>query len=289
MPEVANISQRYIEVNIPLKSAETSEILVAELSEIGYDTFAEYPDHLEAFIETESFDTAKLEEILAKYEALGVKEYTHLLMEDKNWNEEWEKNFEPVVVENKLRIRATFHQPDPTMQWEIVIDPKMSFGTGHHETTALVLANQIELDFKNKNVLDVGCGTGILSVFASMRGASHIIAIDNNPWCIENTTENLALNNVKNCEIRFGTISETVVESEKFDIILANITRNVVLTELPLYASHLKSGGLILLSGFFEHDLDEIFERTEPHGLEYVGRKNKNNWISPVFKKTLIV
>ncbi len=285
MPEITNISQRYIEVNIPLKSTEISEILVAELSEIGFDSFAEYPDHLEAFIETENFDTVALERVLAKYAESGVKDYSHCLMEDKNWNDEWEKNFEPVVVENKLRIRATFHPLDPTMTWEIVIDPKMSFGTGHHETTALVLANQTELDFVGKNVLDVGCGTGILSVFASMQGATNIIAIDNNPWCIENTTENLALNNIKNCEIRFGTISETVTETEKFDIILANITRNVVLTELPLYAGHLKSGGLLLLSGFFEHDLDEIFERTEPNGLEYLGRKNKNNWISPVFKK----
>lgn len=285
MPEIKPISQQYVEVNIPLKNAETSEILVAELSLVGYDSFAEYPDHLEAFIEKDKFGASTLEEILMKYEALGVKAYTHCLMEDKNWNEEWEKNFEPVIVENKLRIRATFHTPDPTMQWEIVIDPKMSFGTGHHETTALVLANQTALDFENKMVLDVGCGTGILSVFASMQGATTVVAIDNNPWCIENTTENLALNHINNCEIRFGTISETIAEKECFDVVLANITRNVVLNELPLYAQHLKKDGYLLLSGFFEHDLDEIFERTEPNGLEYLGRKNKNNWISPVFRK----
>jgi ribosomal protein L11 methyltransferase len=285
MPEIKPISQQYVEVNIPLKNAETSEILVAELSLVGYDSFAEYPDHLEAFIEKDKFGASTLEEILMKYEALGVKAYTHCLMEDKNWNEEWEKNFEPVIVENKLRIRATFHTPDPTMEWEIVIDPKMSFGTGHHETTALVLANQTALDFENKTVLDVGCGTGILSVFASMQGATTVVAIDNNPWCIENTTENLALNHISNCKIRFGTISETIAEKECFDVVLANITRNVVLNELPLYAQHLKKDGYLLLSGFFEHDLDEIFERTEPNGLEYLGRKNKNNWISPVFRK----
>ena len=285
MPEITSISQRYIEVTIPFKNTEISDILVAELSEIGYDTFAQYPDRLEAFVETEKYDSKELETVLAKYESFGVKEYSQILMEDKNWNEEWEKNFEPVVVENKLRIRATFHPADPSMKWEIVIDPKMSFGTGHHETTALVLANQTELDFVGKSVLDIGCGTGILSVFASMQGAVNIVAIDNNPWCIENTTENLGLNNIKNCDIRLGTISETVLEAEKFDIILANITRNVVLTELPIYANQLKSGGLILLSGFFEHDLDEIFERTEPNGLEYISHKNKNNWISPVFKK----
>ena len=285
MSEITNISQRYIEVTIPLKQAELSEILVAELSEIGYDSFAEYPERLEAFIETELFNSTKLEEVLNKYESSGVKNYTHLLMEDKNWNEEWEKNFEPVVIENKLRIRATFHPADPGMEWEIVIDPKMSFGTGHHETTALVMANQTEMLFENKTVLDVGCGTGILSVLASMKGASSIVAIDNNPWCIENTTENLGLNHIQNCDIRFGTVSETVSETELFDIILANITRNVVLTELPLYAAHLKQGGTLVLSGFFEHDLDEIFERTEPAGLIYQSRKNKNNWISPVFIK----
>jgi len=285
MSEITNISQLYIEVTIPLKQAELSEILVAELSEIGYESFAEYPDRLEAFIETDLFEPSKLEEVLAKYESSGVKEYSHLLMEDKNWNEEWEKNFEPVVIENKLRIRATFHPADPQMEWEIIIDPKMSFGTGHHETTALVMANQTEILFQDKTVLDVGCGTGILSVLASMKGASNIVAIDNNPWCIENTTENLTLNNIKNVDIRFGTITETVSENERFDIILANITRNVVLTELPLYAAALKSGGLLILSGFFEHDLEEIFERTEPAGLTYQSRKNKNNWISPVFIK----
>ena len=285
MSEVTSISQRYIEVTIPLKQTELSEILIAELSEIGYDSFAEYPDRLEAFIETELFTVSELENVLSKYESSGVKEYSHILMEDKNWNEEWEKNFEPVVIENKLRIRATFHPVDPTMEWEIVIDPKMSFGTGHHETTALVMANQTEMSFAGKTVLDVGCGTGILSVLASMKGAVNIIAIDNNPWCIENTTENLALNNISNCEIRFGTITETVNSEEKFDIILANITRNVVLTELHLYAACLKPQGTLVLSGFFEHDLDEIFERTEPVGLIYQSRKNKNNWISPVFTK----
>lgn len=285
MSEVTNISQRYIEVTIPIKQAELSEILVAELSQIGYDSFAEYPDRLEAFIETDLFHSSNLEEILRKYESSGVKEYSHILMEDKNWNEEWEKNFEPVVIENKLRIRATFHPIDPSMEWEIVIDPKMSFGTGHHETTALVMANQTEMSFTGKTVLDVGCGTGILSVLASMKGAVKIIAIDNNPWCIENTTENLSLNHIINCDIRFGTISETVNSEERFDIILANITRNVVLTELPLYAACLNSGGILVLSGFFEHDLDEIFEHTELCGLIYKTRKNKNNWISPVFTK----
>jgi ribosomal protein L11 methyltransferase len=285
MPEMSPISQQYIEVTIPLHSQEVSEILVAELSEIGYDTFAEYPDRLEAFVETEQFDTKSLESILAKYAQFGVKEYSHCLMEDKNWNEEWEKNFEPVIVEEKLRIRATFHAPDPTMTWEIVIDPKMSFGTGHHETTALVLANQTGIDFKDKTVLDVGCGTGILSVFASMAHARSIVAIDNNPWCIENTTENLGLNHIQNCEIRLGTISETIDKKERYDILLANITRNVVLTELPLYCEHLKTGGILILSGFFEYDLDEIFERTDQLPLTFLSKKNKNNWVSPVFIK----
>lgn len=279
------ISQQYIEVKIPLKNTEISEILVAELSEIGYDTFAEYPDHLEAFVETGHYDAKKLEKVLAKYESFGIKEYSHCLMEDKNWNEEWEKNFQPVVVENKLLIRATFHPSDPEMQWEIVIDPKMSFGTGHHETTALVLANQTEMDFQDKTVLDVGCGTGILSVFASMRGASSIVALDNNPWCIENTMENLGLNSIKNCEVRFGTVSEVVSTGETYDIVLANITRNVVLNELPLYYSHMKPGGTLVLSGFFEHDMEEMLEKTEQLELIYINKKNKNNWVSPIFNK----
>ena len=280
------MSNIYIGYHFTVEPRELgTEILLAELGERAFESFIETDLGIVAYIQKDLYTENVLEDIYILTSSEFEISYTVEEIDQVNWNEEWERHFEPVVVENKLRIRASFHETDPNMQWEIVIDPKMSFGTGHHETTALVLANQTSIDFENKTVLDVGCGTGILSVFASMQGAKSVVAIDNNPWCIENTTENLALNHIKNCEIRFGTISETIAEKESYDVVLANITRNVVLNELPLYAQHLKKDGYLLLSGFFEYDLDEIFERTEPNGLEYLGRKNKNNWISPVFRK----
>ena len=202
----------------------------------------------------------------------------------RNWNEEWEKNYDPIVVEDKIYVRATFHKEDNSFPYEIIINPRMSFGTGHHATTWLMLKNQMRVDHKGKTVLDAGTGTAILAIMAEKLGAREVIAYDNNSWSIENAPENVSLNHCRNIEIMEGTIGSLRL-GRRFDLILANINKNVLLSETGQYADHLVDGGKLILSGFYEQDDQSIIDCAASSGLELIHSGHRNDWSSLVFVK----
>ena len=258
------------------------DILVAELSEIGYDTMMETEDGLEAYILEENFNVEDVDAIIHRYSQAGISYSTGKVVA-RNWNEEWEKNYDPIEVEGKCRVRAVFHDPDPSYPMEIIINPRMSFGTGHHSTTYLMMKHQLHLDHQKKRVLDAGCGTAILAVLAEKLGASEVIAYDNNSWTTENAPENLGLNNCTHTTVMEGTI-ETIPIEGKFDIILANINKNVLLEEMDKYVSYLSGGGVLMLSGFYEHDEQDLIDHATGLGLKLEKKDNRNHWSSLLFR-----
>ncbi|MCU0438315.1 MAG: 50S ribosomal protein L11 methyltransferase [Raineya sp.] len=259
---------------------ENFELLIAELADLGFESFVENENILQAYIASDIFDNQAVKELQNQYEFT----YTHQNLQKVNWNEEWEKNYQPVEIGNDVRIRAVFHDPDPNFTYEILITPKMSFGTGHHETTSLMVEHQLGISHQNKRVLDAGCGTGVLAIMAHFLGATNIEAFDNDDWAVENTKENIDLNHCNHINAYLGTI-ETVDTSKRFDILLANINRNVLLNDIPSYAHLLVKDGYLLLSGFYESDIDDILAVAQSSGLELMSKKSKNNWVSLVCKK----
>jgi ribosomal protein L11 methyltransferase len=224
-------------------------MLMAEISEIGFDTFMVSESGFEAFAEEDHFDMMLLEEIVAKYKPVGNIEYSISHVQKQNWNEDWEKSYEPIIVDNKCLIRAHFHEVDELYPHVITITPKMSFGTGHHQTTYLMIKAQMTIDHVGKVVMDAGCGTAILSIMAEQLGARKVQAFDIDDWSVVNGNENLEVNNCQHISIRQGKISDLSFD-EDFDIILANINKNILLQDLHQYAAYLKKGGKLLLSGF---------------------------------------
>lgn len=260
------------------------DLLINALGEIGFDTFEELDFGFKAYIPTDEFDQGKLDEVLALYQEMFSFSYEVTLIPQKNWNEVWESNFEPLEIGGKIYVRATFHQPKPGFPFEIVIDPKMAFGTGHHQTTAMMLGLMLENNFEDKKVLDMGCGTGILAIMASKLGAQKIIAIDYDPVCFESTIENSKLNHIDNITALCG--SREAIPSEQFDIILANINRNILMDQLPRYSEALKTGGEMYLSGFYKSpDLDIITGEAGKYGLKYIGFKEDKDWVASKFIK----
>lgn len=263
---------------------ESYEILIAELAELGYEAFIEQGDRLQAYIVSEHFQESSIKELFESYQKQFDVQYKITNLQKTNWNEEWEKNYEPVEIADKVRIRAVFHEPKPNFQYEILITPKMSFGTGHHETTSLMIENQLSVSHQQKSVLDAGCGTGILAIMASFLGASEILAFDIDEWAVENTQENIALNECNNIKVFKGGIEQITLQKQ-CDIILANINKNVLLAEMPHYAKHLKKQGYLLLSGFYQADVQDILQATQAVGLSFVSQKNKNNWVAMICQK----
>lgn len=272
----------YLSVNISCKP-EFTEILVAELAELDYDSMMETEAGLEAYIKPAAFNEDDLKAIFARYKQAEIS-YSVEEVQERNWNEEWEKNYDPISVEDKILVRATFHQPRPEVEHEIIINPRMSFGTGHHDTTYLMLKNQLEIDHRSKRVIDAGSGTGILAIMAEKLGASEVIAYDNNAWSAENAPENVELNNCANITVLEGTI-DTLNLKGKFDIILANINKNVLLEEMNSYVNHLSEGGILLLSGFYEKDEEDMVMAANSHQLNLTGKAVRNNWCSLRFQK----
>jgi ribosomal protein L11 methyltransferase len=263
---------------------EFSEILMAEIAEAGFDTFMEIEKGFEAYGEEKKIDIDLVEDIRKKYKHVNPLLVLFDKVEKQNWNKEWEKNVEPINVDGKVYVRAAFHEAIPSMPYEIIITPKMSFGTGHHQTTYLMLRTQLTVDHKGMRVMDAGCGTGILSIMAAKLGASSVEAFDIDEWSVENGGENIQVNNTSNITIRLGTI-RSLSFIGTFDIILANINKNILLDEMDAYAAKLNHGGHLLLSGFYTSDIPDLTARAKSSSLNAIHWDEKDKWATLVMKK----
>lgn len=267
----------------PLIDEEGKSILIAELLEIGFASFIEEDTTLIAYIPDEAYKFDCLKDIPFLKVHPEIKLYIKKL-EEKNWNEEWERNYEPVIIEGKCHVRAPFHPSLPDIKYEILIEPKMSFGTAHHATTQLMAAWLMDLDIYGMDVLDMGCGTGILAILANKMGARSVMAVDNDKWAQQNAVENLRNNGVAEGIAILGDAS--VIEPEKYDLILANINRNVLIQDLEKYAGGLRPNGQLLLSGFYESDADVIKSSAKTNGMRYEGVRTLNDWAALLFSKS---
>ncbi len=274
--------QNYLEFNFKINPLQPwNEILMAELIEIGFDSFTEEHDGILAYIQKEQFKEEELKSLhLLNNPEIEIS-YEFSEMPNINWNEEWEKNFEPINVADKVYIRAEFHESKPGLH-ELVIQPKMSFGTGHHPTTHLMIQQMLDMDFSGKKVLDMGCGTSVLAIFAKQKGAEKVVAIDIDEWSVENSKENAARNGVE-LEISQGTAEN--LGSENYDIILANINRNILISDIPTYVSVLNKGGKLLLSGLCFFDVDDILEVCNEQNLTLKNKQQREEWMSLLLEK----
>lgn len=260
------------------------DLLIAELANLGFDTFEDQDQGFVAYIPAANLDIQALETALL-VEAVGYDiSYDVNELENKNWNQVWESNFSPIVVDDQCYVRATFHEDKPEYPYQIIIDPKMSFGTGHHQTTSMMLSFILENDFEGKSVLDMGCGTGILAILASKRGASNILAVDFDPICVESVLENKVLNQVDNIEAKLG--SKEAIEGKKFNSILANINRNILMDQFDVYYADLENSGELYISGFYDgEDLDILRNKAEGLGFQFVDKKVLDTWCAAKFIK----
>lgn len=276
----------YYKFQFRVKPAEDYQLdlLTDALGQVGFDTFEETEGGLDAYMPTSNFEPDRLEEVLAVYREMFPISYDQTLIAQKNWNTVWESNFEPIAIGSQIFVRATFHDSRPGFPYEIVIDPKMAFGTGHHHTTALMLELMLNTDLKNKKVLDMGCGTGILAIMAAKLGATDITAIDFDPVCYDSTIENASLNQVESIRVLCG--SKEAIPVERFDIILANINRNILLDQIERYSQALAAGGEIYFSGFYESpDLEIIKDEAARYGLKYATHQKSADWVAAKFTR----
>ena len=272
---------QYVKITFVITSHADSDILMAVLSNAGYDGFEEAENQLLAYIEDTKFDPGELKTIAGEY---GVT-YSTEVIPDQNWNALWESNFEPVIVGDFCTIRAHFHDIKVTTKYDIVITPKMSFGTGHHATTQLMMNQMKDMDLTGKSVLDFGTGTGVLAILAEMLGASHVLAIDNDEWCIENAGENIERNHCKNITVQKGSLED--IPLAQTDAILANINRHILLQYMSLLFQRINSGGTILMSGLLVDDKDIIVESATAAGFHFNRITEQAGWISLFFEKNI--
>lgn len=264
-------------------SDEQLEILIADLAELGFESFTEEADHLLAYIPEKEFSKDMLygNSFVVEQETKG--KLAIRLIKAQNWNAVWESNYDPVVIDGRCQIRAPFHPAISSMEYDIVIHPKMSFGTAHHETTSQIISMLLDEEVEGLKVLDMGCGTGVLAILAILKGAKSAVAIDFDEWAYHNTIENVALNKAKNIKVKLGDAS--LLGRESFDLILANINKNVLLADMNVYTKVLEKGGHIIFSGFYNIDLDDIKKEAEKNGLLFRSRREKNNWVAASFIK----
>ncbi|MBK3518983.1 50S ribosomal protein L11 methyltransferase [Carboxylicivirga marina] len=272
-----------VEVKVSPVNEVANELLMAQMGEMGFESFEENDKGFNAYIPSPLFEDITLSEIYCPLEGISI-DYSTEVIPDQNWNKEWEKNFfQPIIIEDKCIIRSSFHQVDSEAKYEIIIDPKMSFGTGHHETTSLILNYLLEIDVAGLDVLDMGCGTAILGMLCSMKGAAKVTGIDINEWAYNNAITNLELNSVSNMEVLLG--GADLLKDQQYDLILANINRNILLADMANYAKVLKPGGSIYFSGFYSEDVEIMDREAQKYNLQLKSRKTDNNWTSLAYIK----
>jgi len=278
------MSQIYIEYDFKVQPLQPgTEILIAELGYAGFESFVENEEGVKAYIQKDEWNARVLDAIYILTSSEFEITHLHKEIEQINWNEEWEKNFDPIVVSDVCAVRAPFHTPY-NVKYEIVIEPKMSFGTGHHETTFMMLTYLLVHDLKDQTVLDMGCGTSVLAILAEKRGATNLDAIDIDDWCVENSEENVSRNHCKHIKVQLGDAGKIPSEAT-YDTIIANINRNILLNDMATYVTALKQGGTLFLSGFYKEDLPIITAACNNLGLRFVDNKERNNWIAAQFVK----
>ena len=277
---------KYFEVTFTTSPCNetVNDVVSALAGEIGFESFVEWENGVQAYIQQSLFDEEALKSMVAEFPLPDTKiEYTIVEAEDKDWNEEWEKNFfQPIVIGDRCCINSTFHKDTPQTEYEILINPQMAFGTGHHETTSSIISELLEADLQGKSILDMGCGTSILAILASMRGAGPITAIDIDDWCVNNSRDNIALNGINNITVEWGD-ANLLKGREPFDVIIANINRNILLADMAQYAACMHSGSELYMSGFYVQDIPVIQEKAESLGMEFIHHREKNNWAAVKF------
>ena len=272
----------YVQVSITCLE-DYRDILIAELAAVGFDSFLETETGFEAYVPQDLFARDSFDEVIATYCEPAALTVVEGILPKVNWNEEWEKNYDPIAVDDLVYVRASFHESQAGYRHEIVINPKMSFGTGHHATTFQLLSMQGKIDHQGKRVLDVGSGTGILAIMAHLLGAAQVEAFDIDSWCVDNGNENFELNGVAT-RMGLGTIRE-VQPKGPYELVLANINKNVLLDELAIYSSLLTSHGFLLLSGFYSEDIQDLVQAASAEGLHLTMQTTKDNWAALCFQK----
>lgn len=274
----------YIELNVKTQADNTlSEILIVELGEIGFESFAESDEGFLAYIQEKLFNEQLIKDLQIIKANPSVFSYTFQVIEDQNWNEVWESNYDAVVIKDRCGIRAPFHPENKYVEFDLIIEPKMSFGTAHHETTSNMIELLLEEELKGKSVLDMGCGTSVLAILAAKRGAENIVAIDNDEWAYNNSLENIVKNNEPDIKVLLGDASLLV--DMNFDVIIANINRNILLNDIKNYVKSLNNNGVLLMSGFYEQDIPAIKEECAKYNLCFDRYISKNNWVGIRFIK----
>ena len=268
----------YLELKIDVTSEEQRDILLCRLLGEGFESFVEAEKVLLAYIPAYLFIKEKVEPILDSFHVA----FKFSFVPQQNWNEEWEKHYDPVLIKDQCYIRAPFHDPLPGIPYEIIIEPKMSFGTAHHETTSMMIELMLETEFAGMNVLDMGCGTGILAILAGKLGAGNVVAVDNDQWCYENALENIRKNNAGKIRVVLGDVK--TIDDQGFDMIMANINRNVLMEQMADYSGMMVKGDL-LLSGFYEEDIPLIRDIAGQNGFRFVTFTTRNRWAAVKFNK----
>jgi len=266
---------RYVEFNFKVEDPDLHrDILLAEISYLPFESFEETNDGLKAFIPENQLDKSQVLELIhsKKY----ILKFSITEIEDVNWNEEWEKEYQPIMVENQCLIRAPFHLDDPGFIHQVIIKPQMSFGTGHHDTTYLMVKHILNENVYNRSILDMGCGTGVLAILAELKGANPVWAIDIDEWAFKNTISNCLLNGTENVSVKFGGKEE--IPDRSFNLIMANINKNILKADMETYVKHMEDDAILLISGFFEVDVDDLKEVVEQNGLKVKRVDVKNEW-----------